>query len=193
MKYTHLKAADYVTSTWSGGTTTQLGIAPCGAVYADRDFLWRVSSATVDLEVSDFTALPDYDRLIATVEGEIDVSHNGGQAIHLAPYQVHAFDGGWETRSVGRCRDFNLMTRKGRCFGQMTALKGSGTLRVDEAADAFAHTDAIVYCGHGTAAVLLEGTAIALPQGEALRFEQAAGLELTVTGDTKVFLAAAWY
>ena len=49
----------FVVSSWSGGTTTQVGIAPAGAVYASRDFMWRVSSATVDLEVSDFTALPD--------------------------------------------------------------------------------------------------------------------------------------
>lgn len=193
MKYTHLKAADYVTSTWSGGTTTQLGIAPQGAVYADRDFLWRVSSATVDLEVSDFTALPDYDRLISTVEGEIDVSHNGGESIHLAPYHVHGFDGGWETRSVGRCRDFNLMTRKGRCFGQMTALEGAGTLRVNEAAGGLAHADAILYCGCGTATVQVEGETVTVSQGEALRFEQAAGLELAVGGEAKVFLTAAWY
>ena len=58
-----LTPADFVTSTWSGGTTTQLAIAPEGAVYAERSFLWRVSSATVELETSDFTPLPDYNRL----------------------------------------------------------------------------------------------------------------------------------
>ncbi len=35
-----------------GGATTQLAIAPKGAVYADRDFLWRLSSATVELDCS---------------------------------------------------------------------------------------------------------------------------------------------
>ena len=45
MKITHLKPEDYVVSTWSGGTTTQLGIAPQGAVYAHRDFLWRPGTA----------------------------------------------------------------------------------------------------------------------------------------------------
>ena len=39
MTLTHLTPADYVTTQWSGGATTQLAIAPKGAVYADRDFL----------------------------------------------------------------------------------------------------------------------------------------------------------
>ena len=46
----HLTAADYRSSRWSGGTTTELAIAPAGADYGARDFLWRVSSATVELE-----------------------------------------------------------------------------------------------------------------------------------------------
>ena len=45
MTLTHLTPADYVTTQWSGGATTQLAIAPKGAVYADRDFLWRLRSA----------------------------------------------------------------------------------------------------------------------------------------------------
>ena len=52
MEWKLLTQADQVTTTWSGGTTTQLAIAPEGAVYADRDFLWRLSSAKVELEHS---------------------------------------------------------------------------------------------------------------------------------------------
>ena len=115
-------ARDYAVSAWSGGTTTQLAIFPPDAVYADRDFLWRVSSATVDLEESDFTPLPDYERLIATLEGDITLTHKGGAPITLQPFPVHAFSGGDATHSVGRCRDFNLMLRRGRAAGTMEAL-----------------------------------------------------------------------
>ncbi len=114
--------ADYVVSKWSGGTTTQLAIFPPTAYYADRDFLWRVSSATVDLEESDFTPLPDYDRLIATLEGGIELTHNGGPTLTLRPLEVHAFSGGDVTHSRGRCRDFNLMLRRGRVTGTMEVL-----------------------------------------------------------------------
>ena len=118
-----LTDTSYVVSAWSGGTTTQLAIYPENAVYADRDFLWRVSSATVDLEDSDFTPLPDYDRLIATLEGEIVLTHNGGAPLRLRPLEVHAFSGADATHSVGRCRDFNLMLRRGRASGTMEPLR----------------------------------------------------------------------
>ena len=45
-----------------------------GAVYADRDFLWRLSSATVELDESDFTPLPAYDRVISTLRGDMVLS-----------------------------------------------------------------------------------------------------------------------
>jgi environmental stress-induced protein Ves len=118
-----LTDTSYVVSAWSGGTTTQLAIYPENAVYADRDFLWRVSSALVELEESDFTPLPDYDRLIATLEGEIVLSHNGGAPLRLRPLEVHAFSGADATHSWGRCKDFNLMLRRGHASGAMEPLR----------------------------------------------------------------------
>lgn len=85
MNMTLLRPEDYVTTEWSGGTTTQLAIAPGDAVYADREFLWRLSSATVDLEESDFTPLPDYHRWISTLRGDMLLSHNGGAQLTLQP------------------------------------------------------------------------------------------------------------
>ena len=114
---------EYAVSAWSGGTTTQLAIFPPEARYAERDFLWRVSSAAVALEESDFTALPDYDRLIATLRGEIVLTHNGGAPLRLRPFEVHAFSGADATHSRGRCTDFNLMLRRGRATGSMEALR----------------------------------------------------------------------
>ena len=73
MQWVLLTEEDYVTTNWSGGTTTQLAIAPQESVYANRDFLWRFSSAKVILEHSDFTPLSDYNRLIATVKGGLDM------------------------------------------------------------------------------------------------------------------------
>ena len=76
----------------------------------------------MELEESDFTPLPDYDRLIATLRGEIRLRHNGGAPLRLAPYQVHAFSGADATHSSGCCRDFNLMLRRGAAEGEMEAL-----------------------------------------------------------------------
>ena len=119
-----LTESDYRISDWSGGKTVQIAIAPEDAQYADRAFLWRLSSATVDLDESDFTPLPDYMRLIAPLRGEMRLTHNGGAPVDLAPYEVHRFDGADATHSWGRCTDFNLMLRKGACDGSVTAVSG---------------------------------------------------------------------
>ena len=73
MNWTVLTKEQYIATPWSGGVTSQLAIAPEGAVYANRDFLWRLSSATVELEHSDFTPLPDYYRYLSVLKGEIQV------------------------------------------------------------------------------------------------------------------------
>ena len=49
MEWKLLTREDFVSTSWSGGTTTQLAIAPEGAVYAERDFLWRLSSAYLQM------------------------------------------------------------------------------------------------------------------------------------------------
>ena len=116
---TKLTQNEYKVSFWSGGTTTQLVIYPSGAEYADRDFLWRVSSASVDADTSVFTPLPDYDRLIAPLSGSIALTLEGEEPVKLDPLEVFAFDGGAAVKSEGRCTDFNLMLRKGSATGEM--------------------------------------------------------------------------
>ena len=146
-----LSQNDYVVSQWSGGKTTQIAICPPEAVYANRDFLWRVSSATVELPESDFTPLPDYDRLIATLRGEIVLSHNGGAPLSLRSFEVHAFSGADATHSTGCCRDFNLMLRRGYVTGIME------TLRLTKLSCSFpapcAEETVLLYCAEGSCIV----------------------------------------
>lgn len=154
MEWKLLTQEDYLTTRWSGGTTTQLAIAPEGAVYADRDFLWRLSSAGVELEHSDFTPLPDYDRLISILRGELELKVGKGERFPLAPYELYSFDGGVPVESWGMCQDFNLMMRKGACQGMAQALTlapGSGltwTAPLPAPLEFPARTLAL-YCGEG--------------------------------------------
>ena len=122
MEWTLLTQDQYLTTLWSGGTTTQLAIAPEGAVYADRDFLWRFSSARVELEHSDFTPLPDYVRLISVLHGELDMKVGEGERFSLAPLTLCSFDGGTPVESWGKCTDYNLMLRKGQAQGSAQSL-----------------------------------------------------------------------
>ena len=105
--------ADFNTGVWSGGTTTQLAIYPKHTQYGDRNFLWRISSATVAVEESDFTLLPDYDRVLVVLDGEVVLAHKDLRTIRLEKYEQDKFCGGCETKSYGKITDFNLMVRKG--------------------------------------------------------------------------------
>lgn len=154
MQWVLLTEEDYVTTNWSGGTTTQLAIAPQESVYANRDFLWRFSSAKVILEHSDFTPLPDYNRLIATVKGGLDMKVGDGARFSLAPYQIYSFDGAVSVESWGCCTDFNLMLRKGQCQGTLQALTLSAGSTVSwtapvSAPEPFPRRTLAVYCGQG--------------------------------------------
>ena len=113
---------DYKVSTWSGGTTAQLAIYPETEEYADRNFLWRISSATVDLPESDYTALPDYDRFITPLNGQMILTHDGGSETDVKPLTIHEVDGAAATHCVGVCTDFNLMLRKEKAQGFMQAV-----------------------------------------------------------------------
>ena len=60
---------EYTVSQWAGGATTQLYIYPEHADYSRRDFIFRLSSATVECERSEFTSLPEVDRILMVLRG----------------------------------------------------------------------------------------------------------------------------
>ena len=188
----HKNSSEYNTSNWSGGTTTELGIGPEGSCYADREFLWRISSATVDLEESTFTALPDYNRIIMTLEGDIDLCHNNGEWIHLNAFETHSFDGGDDTVSKGKVVDFNLMTRKGDAGGAMIPLvfpedKAVSEICVTETSlsDMNIYHEAMLYCHCGPVSVVLEDEREhVLNAGESLWMKgDFSGASVTVRGE----------
>lgn len=149
---------DYITTRWSGGTTTQLAIAPEGAVYADRDFLWRLSSAGVDDDYSKFTALPDYERLISVLKGDLEMKIADGPREALPCFTVRAFDGGVPVESWGKCRDFNLMLRKEKCAGavQSVRIPAGGSAEITLAVPSGCYGNcftAAVYCAEGDVTV----------------------------------------
>ena len=130
-------------SRWSGGTTTEIAIFPEGAKYSERDFLFRISTAKVELHESDFTSLPDYERVIASVEGRMELMHfpAGGESEEAAiePREtVHCFDGSVPTHCVGEAQDLNLMLRKGRAEGGLRFLSDGEMVALELAPNEFA-------------------------------------------------------
>lgn len=186
MNMLHLTQTDYAVSRWSGGTTTQIAIFPPDASYSSRDFLWRISSAVVEDERSVFTPLPDYDRQLMLLDGSLLLRHDGGAPLRLDPYQVHAFDGGAATESQGRCRDFNLMLRKGRCRGRLRPLRLEGPILLPPPQGGL-----LLLCCAADQGFLGDGTVLA--QGESVLLEDGeAPLSLTVSAPADFAAVEIW-
>ena len=108
-----IRGKDQLTTTWSGGTTTQLAIYPPEASYASRLFKWRLSSAIVSVPESSFTALPGFKRILMILSGTMTLKHEKQYEKELGPFDQDNFDGDWTTTSIGKATDFNLMMRDG--------------------------------------------------------------------------------
>ena len=117
MQVFHLRSSDYHISNWSGGTTTELFLWPSEGNYAERNFSFRISSATVDQERSVFTSLPGIKRYITPLNGSFTLNHRGHYQKKLRPLEIDSFWGDWHTQCVGKATDFNLMLNG--CSGMM--------------------------------------------------------------------------
>ncbi|MCD8125613.1 MAG: HutD family protein [Lachnospiraceae bacterium] len=164
MRWIHLD--DQRTVNWSGGTTTELAIAPEGTAYAERNFDWRLSTAVVEDEESVFTALPDYNRLLALRKGTLLLRHDEDTWYELKPGRAVAFDGGSRTESRGRVTDFNLMLRKGCVEGSLRCLSLAEVRKEMPACELFG-TEETMSTGTCLALFLSEGGPLTLfPDGK---------------------------
>ncbi|MGO1470048.1 MAG: HutD family protein [Tissierella sp.] len=115
MKEKIINKEDFLTTKWSGGETTQLSIYPEDAIFAERDFLWRISSATFTSKESRFSDFSSYQRYILPLEGKISLFHEGLYNRKLDKYEAEYFDGSWNTFSTNTldCRDYNFIVKSG--------------------------------------------------------------------------------
>lgn len=113
METEHIKSENLTTNVWSGGTTTQLYIYPPNADYRSRNFLFRVSTATVEEDESVFTKLHGITRHLILLDGNLKVQHNQLPAKTMERFDIITFAGDWDTKSYGNGIDFNLMTQQG--------------------------------------------------------------------------------
>lgn len=157
--------ADCPVSNWGGGSTTEFVCYPPEASYKERNFLFRVSSATVESGESDFTRLPGIWRILMVLEGDIRLEVPGTAGGELSPYEQYAFDGGLAVKSYGICRDLNLMMADG-CDGRMQVLSfengrqqvvGAGhTIDARQTSDAGQTMDALRTVGAGQTMAALQ-------------------------------------
>lgn len=196
MKYRLHKEKDFMTSKWAGGATTELAIFPQTSKYLDRNFIWRLSSATVELEESSFTKLPDYDRVLMVLEGEVVLSYEGERVARLKELEQDRFDGAWKTKSFGKITDYNLMVRKGNegyldiIYPQQQKEELSSSYETEKAKATHA-----LYCKEGYAVVGCGSESIMVSAGQQLVLEFEAGEEVkySVMGEGVLIRAQIFY
>lgn len=174
---------DFPVSGWSGGTTTQLYIYPPGSAYGRHDFLFRLSTATVDAEESAFTPLPGFKRVLMVLEGELTIVHAGQCEKSLRRFEQDEFDGGRETKARGKAVDFNLMLAS-----QARGSVRHHALRENEEFSPDLNGFAFVYVCMGRIKVAGQPELL-LEEKEMLVVKDQAGLTLKALQDAHVVLA----
>mgnify|MGYP000918045802 CR=1 FL=1 len=168
-----LKNNQFQTSEWSGGTTTQIAIYPEDAVYNERNFIWRISSAKVEVEESTFTHLPGINRIIMVLEGELELIHEGHHRCKLQAFEQDRFNGSWNTKSYGKVVDFNLMMNE-NAIGNLENIfieKNQGKKFVLSGIEKpYSKNTHLIYCASGDIRVHIpdDENTLSLYEGEAI-------------------------
>ena len=148
------KEEHFQTTKWTGGDTKELAIFPETAKYLDRNFLWRLSTATCEKEETTFSKLADYERILMVLEGDVVLAHQDVRVARLGALEQDRFDGGYTTKSFGKMKDYNLMVTKGGAAElevvELTADSHDLSLRRPEGYEQY---DVTLFCKEGFATV----------------------------------------
>lgn len=106
------KEKDFVKNQWSGGMTEELFIYPDSSSYEKRDFIFRLSKATIDAEKTKFTKVDGYRRHLVLLSGDVTLVSDSKKSKKLKDLSTFVFSGSDETESFGRGTDYNLMVKE---------------------------------------------------------------------------------
>ncbi len=99
---------DSKASVWSGGLTYEYTIYPKSANYADRDFIFRISSATIEEVPSLFTNFKGYHRYLVMLDNGLDIEVNKEKKRYEKD-EIMEFNSADEVISFTKGSDFNWM------------------------------------------------------------------------------------
>lgn len=156
MKWHCYGPEDFVRTNWGGGVTEQMAIYPEHTSCKNQDFMWRVSSASVEQEESDFTVYSEYNRIIGPLDGCLELHCK--KRVVLFPGDIYEFDGKEKIHSLGICKDINVMLRKESAEGTMQILEltAGTTIQISSAllpTESYPETFMGIYCSNGVCRV----------------------------------------
>ncbi|MDR6761402.1 environmental stress-induced protein Ves [Flavobacterium sp. 2755] len=108
MKISLFSKKDSKPSIWSGGLTYEYMIYPKTANYTDRDFVFRISSATIEKVPSEFTKFKGYHRYLIMLDNCLDIEVNKERKVY-EKYEIMEFNSDDEVTSYTNGIDFNWM------------------------------------------------------------------------------------
>lgn len=173
--------ADIAATPWKngGGLTREIAVWPPGAGMDDFD--WRVSVADIAAD-GPFSAFPGIDRQIVLLSGAgVRLCADDGSFDHALtdagePFAFCGETGVQATLVDGATRDFNVMTRRGRCRARLVPRRGPFALDGGPQAVLL-----LAVAGRWLAA----GEDGAAPQASTAAFELAAGSGWLLAGDSR--------
>jgi len=167
--------SEYKENLWSGGKTREIFIYPKEASYDERNFIFRLSQATIEEEETQFTSLPDYDRTLMVLEGEVILSFQGTRVSRLSQWEQEQFDGKETTKSFGKIEDYNLMVLKENLGTLESILLKKGRIPISIPMEfmlpPFDGLTLGLYCAQGYLLVTAEEEVISVNQGQQLIIE----------------------
>ena len=102
------KKEEIIPGIWEGGKTWELFIWPPDKKYKNRDFDFRLSTASIEKSPSDFTRFEGYQRYLIMIDNDLNIIRNE-EMEHYKKNEVFEFDSSDEIKSFSVGNDFNLM------------------------------------------------------------------------------------
>ncbi len=106
-----IKKDEFKDSNWAGGITSEIFIYPEDATVGEKNFDFRISSASCNLEKSIYTNYDGFLRYISPLDNSMTITTDA-KKFSLRPFEVLFFNGKSNTFSTGDVRDFNLIYKK---------------------------------------------------------------------------------
>ncbi|UOE99821.1 HutD/Ves family protein [Bdellovibrio reynosensis] len=154
------------------GSTAQIDIYPASAVFP-QDFLWRISSATVEAS-SPFSNFPGYDRLLSVWKGA-GLFLNGEK---LGQSHILAFPGERVIESelvTDTVVDLGIIFNRAKVIAHMSFQK----IQDEEFHFDCAETANYFFCCEGSIKVQGFGEAVLLKQGDTLKVDAKESIKLS--------------
>lgn len=110
MKITYINKSNLKPALWSQGETYEYYIYPTNSSYQARDFILRISSATINSSPATFTNFDGYLRFLAMLDNNLKLEINDN--VHqLEKYDLIDFHSTDKTISYNIGQDFNVMVK----------------------------------------------------------------------------------